>query len=56
MSAFWGNLAGVVTVVLLVTFVGIWIWAWRPRHRRKFDRLAEMPMEDLDERDREGGQ
>ena len=43
----WGHLYGVVTVVLMIVFVGIWYWAWRPRHRRTFDRLANMPLEDL---------
>lgn len=46
MSPFWGQLAGVITVVLMVTFIGIWIWAWRPRHRQTFDRLARLPLAD----------
>ncbi len=46
-GAIWGHLSGVVTVVLMLVFVGIWFWAWRPRHRRTFDRLANMPLEDL---------
>ena len=43
----WGHLFGVVTVVLMIVFLGIWYWAWRPRHRRTFERLATMPLEDL---------
>ena len=43
----WGHLFGVVTVILMIVFVGIWYWAWRPRHRRTFERLATMPLEDL---------
>ena len=43
----WGHVFGVVTVVLMIVFVGIWYWAWRPRHRRTFERLATMPLEDL---------
>lgn len=46
MSALWGNLIGVFTVVLLVTFIGIWIWAWRKRHKDVFDRMARLPLED----------
>ncbi|AMN45998.1 cbb3-type cytochrome c oxidase component FixQ [Steroidobacter denitrificans] len=46
MSAFWGNFAGVVTVILMVCFIGIWVWAWRPRHRRVFDAMAQVPMGD----------
>jgi cytochrome c oxidase cbb3-type subunit 4 len=50
-SAFWGNLAGVVTVVLMVCFIGIWVWAWLPRHRRAFDAMAHIPMDDSPCRD-----
>ena len=50
MSNVWGHLAGVVTVILMITFIGIWIWAWRPRHSRVFDALACIPMEDVDRR------
>jgi cytochrome c oxidase cbb3-type subunit 4 len=46
MSPFWGHLIGVVTLVLMATFIGIWIWAWRPRHRPLFDKLAQIPMHD----------
>lgn len=46
MNAFWGNLAGVVTVILMSCFIGIWIWAWRPRHRRIFEAMARVPLED----------
>ena len=55
MNVSWGHLSGVVTVVLMLTFVGIWVWAWRPRHKRAFDRLAEMPLEDLEDREDDRG-
>ena len=48
LSPGWGVLAGVITLALLVAFLGIWIWAWRARHRRAFDALARLPMEDAD--------
>jgi cytochrome c oxidase cbb3-type subunit 4 len=48
-DAAWGNLIGVVTVVTMLLFVGIWIWAWRKRHRKVFQRMAELPMEDRPE-------
>lgn len=47
MSEAHGIISGVFTIVLMVTFLGIWFWAWRPRHRPVFDALAEMPLEDL---------
>lgn len=46
MNPFWGHLTGVVTVVLMVVFIGIWTWAWRKRHRPTFKRMSELPMED----------
>ncbi len=56
MSAVWGNLIGVFIVALMVTFIGIWIWAWRKRHKRVFDRMARLPLEDDEQppRDEDG--
>ena len=46
MSPLWGYVAGIVTLVVMVVFIGIWVWAWLPYHKRKFDVLATLPMED----------
>jgi len=46
MSPFWGHLAGVVTAVAMIAFIGIWIWAWLPTHKTEFDEIATLPMED----------
>lgn len=46
MSPVWGNLMGFVTLAMMSLFIGIWIWAWRKRHKPVFDRMAELPMED----------
>ncbi len=46
MNPIWGHFAGVVTVILMLTFIGIWIWAWRKKHKRVFDRMARLPLED----------
>ncbi len=46
MSPIWGHIAGVFIVLMMTTFLGIWVWAWRRRHRPVFDRLARLPMED----------
>jgi cytochrome c oxidase cbb3-type subunit 4 len=48
MSQEWGFLAGVITLILFATFVGIWIWAWRKRHRATFDALSRLPMQDAE--------
>jgi cytochrome c oxidase cbb3-type subunit 4 len=41
-----GTLFGVLTAVLLVLFVGGWLWIWRPGCRAVFDAAARMPLED----------
>ena len=46
MSALWGHLVGVLIVLMMAAFIGIWIWAWLPRHARSFERLARLPMQD----------
>ena len=48
MTAAWGQVARIVTVVMMLLFVGIWIWVWLPRHKRTFDSLATLPMSDCD--------
>ena len=54
MSALWGHMVGVLILVMMTTFIGIWVWAWLPRHRRVFDELAEIPM--LDGEQKRGGE
>lgn len=46
MHSAWGHVIGAITVVLMATFIGIWVWAWRKRHRAVFKRMAALPMED----------
>lgn len=36
--------AGIVTALLLVLFIGGWIWAWRPARKAEFDAAARMPL------------
>ena len=46
MSPLWGLIAGIVTVAVMLAFIGIWVWAWLPHHKPEFDVLATLPMED----------
>lgn len=48
MNPIWGHVAGVFIVLMMVTFIGIWIWAWLPRHKQAFGSLARLPMQDED--------
>ncbi len=38
------------TVILLVLFVGILIWAFRPKNRKRFERHADIPLRDDEDR------
>jgi len=37
---------GLVTAVLLFSFVGLWIWAWSSRRKADFDASAALPLEE----------
>ncbi len=46
-------ISGIVTSLLLVVFVGGWLWAWSPRRKPEFDAAARMPLEESAELTRE---
>lgn len=37
------TLRAIVTVVLLVTFIGIVVWAWSRSNAARFDEAAQLP-------------
>ncbi len=37
--------SGIFTVVLLVTFLGIVVWAFSRKRRQSFDEAAQLPLE-----------
>jgi cytochrome c oxidase cbb3-type subunit IV len=39
-------ISGILTGVLLVTFIGLWVWAWSRRRQPDFDEAARLPLED----------
>ncbi|MEP7242064.1 MAG: CcoQ/FixQ family Cbb3-type cytochrome c oxidase assembly chaperone [Gammaproteobacteria bacterium] len=41
-----GTLSGVVTAILIVLFVGMWVWAFSDRRRARFDAAARLPLEE----------
>ncbi|MCP1315352.1 MULTISPECIES: cbb3-type cytochrome c oxidase subunit 3 [unclassified Halomonas] len=45
-----GTLRGVITLILLLAFLGIVVWAYSRRRREAFDEAANLPFAD-DERD-----
>jgi cytochrome c oxidase cbb3-type subunit IV len=46
MSAAWGHSVGAMILILMLSFIGIWLWAWLPYHKGNFDKLARLPMRD----------
>lgn len=46
MKPVWGSIAGGFIIAMMLAFIGIWVWAWLPQHKRKHDALARLPMED----------
>jgi cytochrome c oxidase cbb3-type subunit 4 len=41
-----GTLSGIVTAILLVLFVGVWVWAYSSRRKEQFSKAAHMPLEE----------
>ena len=46
MSEIYGHFLGALTVLSMLSFIGIWVWAWLPHHREKFSELARMPLDE----------
>ena len=41
-----GDWRGIFTLVMLVLFIGICIWAWSGRRKADFDAAAQIPLDD----------
>lgn len=41
-----GTFRGVVTVLLMAAFIGLWIWAWSNKRRSDFEAAARLPLDD----------
>jgi len=37
-------MSGIISALLLVLFVGGWIWAWSPKRKSEFDAAAQLPL------------
>ncbi|TDK24964.1 cbb3-type cytochrome c oxidase subunit 3 [Luteimonas aestuarii] len=42
-------ISGIVTAVLLLCFIGGWIWAWSPRRKSDFEAAAQLPLSNDEE-------
>jgi cytochrome c oxidase cbb3-type subunit 4 len=43
-----GTFFGLITLLLMLLFAGIWVWAWSKKRRNTFSRAARMPLEEDD--------
>jgi cytochrome c oxidase cbb3-type subunit IV len=41
-----GTLSGIVTAILIVLFLGVWMWAYSSRRKEQFSKAARMPLEE----------
>jgi cytochrome c oxidase cbb3-type subunit 4 len=40
------DLRSIVTVISMLTFLGIVAWAWSKRNKERFDEAAQLPFQD----------
>ena len=41
-----GLIQAVWTIIVMVVFIGIFIWAWGSGRKKKFDEASRIPMDD----------
>ena len=46
MEALSGVIRGLMAGVLLVMFVGLWLWVFGAQHRESFERASRLPLEE----------
>ena len=42
------TIRGVLTIVLMIAFLGLVVWAWSSKRKETFDKLSQMPLEEDD--------
>ena len=45
---------GAITAILLVSFIGLCIWAWSGRRKAEFDAAAALPLEEDSDMNNDG--
>jgi cytochrome c oxidase cbb3-type subunit 4 len=43
-----GTVRGLITLAILVLFVGLWAWNWSRKRKPEYDAAAQMPLADDD--------
>lgn len=41
-----GTVVGIITLILMVLFLGIVVWAYSRRNKQRFERASRLPLED----------
>ena len=39
-------ISGILTGILLITFISLWVWAWSRRREKDFSEAANLPLEE----------
>ena len=39
-------ISGIITTILLLLFIGGWVWAWSPKRKADFDEASKLPLEE----------
>lgn len=39
-------ISGILTTILMITFIALWAWAWSKRRQKDFREAANIPLEE----------
>lgn len=42
-------ISGIITAVLMASFIGVTLWAWSSRNRARFEEAARLPLVEKDD-------
>lgn len=45
----WATTGGIMTVLAMLLFIGVAVWAWSPARKQRFDEAAQIPLQDEQE-------
>ena len=45
------TLRGVLTLILMLAFLAIVVWAWSSRRKKDFEEAARLPLDEADDRE-----
>ena len=39
-------ISGIITTILLLLFIGGWVWAWSPKRKADLNEASKLPLEE----------